>query len=132
MRGLYDRRRAGQIAHHADTIDNPYLINLNTWRVEGFLKNGYVFDEESGSSVALITAVSYHDLNNRYGLRNWAANQLNVYVNALYQGNFEGGGLIDNDHRLSAGLSVNVDKYGERLAVSGSALNLDRLEVVPW
>ena len=131
VRGLYDRRRAGQIAHHADTIDNPYLINLNTWRVEGFLKNGYVFDEESGSSVALITAVSYHDLNNRYGLRNWAANQLNVYVNALYQGNFEGGGLIDNDHRLSAGLSVNVDKYGERLAVSGSALNLDRLEAVP-
>jgi hypothetical protein len=112
VRGLYDRRRGGQMA---DSITNPYRINLNTWRIEGFMKNGYVFDEESGSSVALIAAVSYHDLNNKYGLRNWKANQLNAYLNAIYQGNFEGGGLIDNDHRLSAGVSVNFDKYGETL-----------------
>ena len=126
VRGLYDRRRAGQFA---DTIANPYHINLNTWRVEGFVKNGYVFDEESGSSVALITAVSYHDLNNDYGLRNWKANQLNAYLNAIYQGNFEGRGEIDNDHRLSAGISVNFDKYGETLNILPD--NLNRWEVVP-
>ena len=126
VRGLYDRRRAGQFA---DTIANPYHINLNTWRVEGFVKNGYVFDEETGSSVALITAVSYHDLNNDYGLRNWKANQLNVYANAIYQGNFEGRGEIDNDHRLSAGVSVNFDKYGETLNILPD--NLNRWEVVP-
>ena len=110
VRGLLDRRLGGQLA---DSIKNPYRISLNTWRVEGFLKNGYVFDEETGSSVALITAVSYHDLDNRYGQRLWKANQLNAYVNAIYQGNWEGGGLIDNDHRLSAGLSLNYDKYNE-------------------
>ncbi len=126
VRGLYDRRRAGQFA---DTIANPYHINLNTWRVEGFVKNGYVFDEETGSSVALITAVSYHDLNNDYGLRNWKANQLNAYLNAIYQGNFEGRGEIDNDHRLSAGISVNFDKYGETLNILSD--NLNRWEVVP-
>ena len=126
VRGLYDRRRAGQFA---DTIANPYHINLNTWRVEGFVKNGYVFDEETGSSVALITAVSYHDLNNDYGLRNWKANQLNAYLNAIYQGNFEGRGEIDNDHRLSAGVSVNFDKYGETLNILPD--NLNRWEVVP-
>ena len=126
VRGLYDRRRAGQFA---DTIANPYHINLNTWRVEGFVKNGYVFDEETGSSVALITAVSYHDLNNDYGLRNWKANQLNVYANAIYQGNFEGRGEIDNDHRLSSGISVNFDKYGETLNILSD--NLNRWEVVP-
>lgn len=126
VRGLYDRRRGGQLA---DTIANPYLINLNTWRIEGFMKNGYVFDEESGSSVALITAVSYHDLKNTYGLRDWKANQLNAYVNAIYQGNFEGKGIVDNDHRLSAGLSVNIDKYREQLNIIPESL--DRLEVVP-
>ena len=131
VRGLYDRRRGGQIGHHTDTLSNPYLINLNTWRVDGYIKNGYVFDDASGSSVALIAAASYHDLDNRYGLRNWKANQLNVYANAIYQGNFEGGGLIDNDHRLSAGLSVNMDKYGEQLALSATTLHLDRMEVVP-
>jgi len=129
VRGLYDRRRGGQIGHMADTITNPYLINLNTWRVEGFMKNGYVFDEESGSSVAVITAVSYHDLNNGYGLRNWKANQLNAYLNALCQLNFEGSGEVDNDHRLTTGLSLNVDNYRERLSLLPQAL--DRLEIVP-
>ncbi len=131
VRGLYDRRRGGQVAMFSDkaSMTNPYLINLNTWRVEGFLKNGYVFDEESGSSVAVITAVSYHDLDNHYGLRNWKANQLNAYLNALYQGNFEGGGLIDNDHRLSAGVSVNYDKYEEGLKIQPLDLNLNRQEL---
>ena len=129
VRGLYDRRRGGQIGHGADTIANPYLINLNTWRVEGFMKNGYVFDEESGSSVAVITAVSYHDLNNGYGLRNWKANQLNAYLNALCQLNFEGSGEVDNDHRLTTGLSLNVDNYREHLSLLPQAL--DRLEIVP-
>ena len=129
VRGLYDRRRGGQIGHMADTITNPYLINLNTWRVEGFMKNGYVFDEESGSSVAVITAVSYHDLNNGYGTRNWKANQLNAYLNALCQLNFEGSGEVDNDHRLTTGLSLNVDNYRERLSLLPQAL--DRLEIVP-
>ena len=107
VRGLYDRRRGGQ----PDSIANPYRIDLNTWRVEGFLKNGYVFDEETGSSVAIITAVSYHNLDNHYGKRDWQAKQWNAYLNAIYQGNWEGGGLVDNDHRLSAGLSVNFDRY---------------------
>ena len=129
VRGLYDRRRGGQIGHHADTIANPYLINLNTWRVEGFLKNGYIYDDESGSSVAVITAVSYHDLNNTYGVRNWKANQLNAYLNAIWQGNFEGSGLIDNDHRVSAGVSLNVDNYHESLSILTQPL--DRLEITP-
>ena len=140
VRGLYDRRRGGQrpltIASHQTALpDNPYLIDLNTWRVEGFLKNGYVFDEESGSSVALITAVSYHDLSNKYGNRLWDAKQLNAYLNAIYQGNWEGGGLIDNDHRLSAGLSINFDRYDEQLHADGPTwippMNLDRFEVTP-
>ena len=131
VRGLYDRRRGGQIGHHSDTITNPYLINLNTWRVEGFMKNGYVFDEESGSSVAVITAVSYHDLNNSYGLRNWKANQLNAYLNALCQLNFEGSGEVDNDHRLTTGLSLNFDRYEENLQLPITNYQLDRQEVVP-
>ena len=131
VRGLYDRRRGGQIAHHSDTISNPYLINLNTWRLEGFFKNGYVFDEESGSSVAVITAISYHDLHNTYGIRDWKAGQLNAYLNALCQLNFEGRGEVDNDHRLTTGLSVNFDRYEEKLQLPVSDYQLDRYEVVP-
>lgn len=134
VRGLYDRRRGGQLS---DTIANPYLINLNTWRVEGFMKNGYVYDDESGSSVAVIAAASYHNLQNQYGLRDWHAAQTNAYINAIWQGNFEGVGEVDNDHRLSAGLSVNFDKYDETLVlpVTGNpspvTYDLNRYEVTP-
>ena len=134
VRGLYDRHRGGQNTHHTSQITNPYLIDLINWRVEGFVKNGYVYDDESGSSVAIITAVSYHDLDNTYGARTWKASQLNAYFNGLWQRNWEGGGLIDNDHRLSAGVSVNFDKYGERLTFNEltiNDLNLDRYEVTP-
>ena len=126
VRGLYDMRLGGQLA---DTIANPYHIDLNTWRVEGFMKNGYVFDPISGSSVAVIVAASYHDQKNKYGNKAWNASQLNAYLNAIYQGNWEGGGLIDNDHRLSAGLSLNYDRYKENLSLL--PLVLDRDEVTP-
>lgn len=112
VRGLYDHRRGGQMS---DTLADPYRIDLRTYRVEGFLKNGYVYDEESGSSIAVIAAANYHNQANRYGLRQWDAAQTNAYLNALWQGNFEGKGEVDNDHRLSAGLSLNYDKYDERL-----------------
>ena len=129
VRGLYDRRRGGQMA---DSIAKPYHINLNTWRVEGFMKNGYVFNPESGSSVAVIAAVSYHDLNNQYGIRTWKANQLNAYLNAICQLNFEGGGLMDNDHRLSTGLSLNYDKYNEVVNMLETGLmDLGRQELTP-
>ena len=114
VRGLYDSRRGGQMA---DTLQRPYRIDLRTYRVEGFVKNGYVYDDESGSSVAIIAAASYHNMANRYGLRQWDAAQTNAYLNALWQGNFEGRGEVDNDHRLSAGLSLNYDRYDENLAL---------------
>ena len=64
-------------------------------------------------------------------MRTWQANQLNVYVNGIWQRNWEGGGLIDNDHRLSAGVSVNYDKYEELLQLPITNYQLDRFEVVP-
>ena len=128
VRGLYDRRRGGQLA---DSIKNPYRINLNTWRVEGFFKNGYVYDPESGSSAAVIAAISYHNQDHFYGLRNWKANQLNTYLNAMWQGVFEGGGEVDNDHRLTTGISVNYDRYEEDLHLPVTDFQLDRQEVVP-
>ena len=81
--------------------------------------------------MALITAVSYHNLDNTYGPRTWKASQLNAYLNGIWQRNWEGGGLIDNDHRLSAGVSVNFDKYNETLTLSLSPLSLNRYEVTP-
>lgn len=146
IRGLYDRRIGGQ---RSDTIDasgnkspisDPYKIDLRTWRVEGFFKNGYVFNDETGSSLGIITSVSHHNQANQYGHRQWDASQTNAYLNAMVQLNFEGPQptnpqfrTLDQDHRLNLGLSLNFDDYREHLILPLQATDtiLDRYEVTP-
>lgn len=139
VRGLYDKREGGQrpmTFHKNHTLPaTPYEIDLRTWRVDGFVKNGIVLDEETGSSIGIIAAASYHDQLNYYGRREWDASQANAYLNAIYQGNFEGSERLgmDNDHRLSAGFSLNYDKYNETLlpADTLALMDLSRQEVTP-
>lgn len=144
LRGLYDQRSGGQ--QHAScraTVtlpDTPYLIELNTKRIDGFMKHGIMLDEESGMSIGIVTAASYHHQTNRYGVRQWNAAQVNAYLNAIFQNTWEGGdilgGGVDNDHQLSAGLSVNYDKYIEDINLTTALLTtptigLNRQEVTP-
>ena len=128
VRGLHDERHGGQRpTHHTPyTVHHtPYLIDLRTDRVEGFMKNSIVFDEESGMSLGIIAAGSYHDQDNRYGRTQWRASQANGYLNAIFQntwsdehhhhhhGEAEQEEEHELSHKLSAGLSVNYDQYWE-------------------
>ena len=129
VRGLYDRRIGGQTREAlalSSFASSPYIIDLNTWRVDGFMKNGYVFDAEMGTSIGVITSVSYHNQQNTYGPRQWNAAQTNAYLNAIFQTSFDDSATDlwdDHSHKLATGLSVNYDGYGEavgeRLEVRG-------------
>ena len=140
IRGLHDERHGGQRANqhtkkgHYTLPADPYRIDLTTDRMEGMMKNGFILNEETGMSIGLITAAGYHRQRNTYGQRLWNASQWNGYLNAIFQNTWEGGeilgGGVDNDHKLSAGVSVNYDQYTEMLQV-GERLNLDRQEVTP-
>ena len=119
VRALYDQRLGGTLS----TIRNEelgirnYPIDLRTRRIDGFVKNGYVFDQETGMSVGVIASASYHSQTNRYGSRLWDANQTNAYLNAIFQTSFEDPSIdpFDNhEHKLSAGISVNYDRYDEQ------------------
>lgn len=125
IRGIYDKRESGQItAGTKEYIDPPYLIGLNTRRIEGFMKNGYVIDPEREMSVGIITALSYHDQDNTYGNRLWQASQLNAYLNAIF--------AIEpaEGHKLTAGLSLNFDRYRETLNLP-TVGDLSRQELTP-
>lgn len=120
VRALYDQRIGGQITrpmHGHTAIDNPYRIDLRTRRIDGFMKNGYVFDAAMDRSIGIIAAASYHSLTNHYGTRLWDANQTNAYLNAIFQTRFDtpSDPFGWHTHKLSAGLSVNFDRYSELL-----------------
>ena len=124
VRGIYDRRLAGQTSETRKQLEQegkaPYGIDLRTRRIDGFVKNGYVFDHERNMSIGIIAAGSYHSQTNDYGPKTWDASQANAYLNAIFQTNFENPELDPEDnheHKLSAGLSVNYDRYNESVNV---------------
>lgn len=134
VRGLYDHRIGGQTKEAVTVAPTPYHIDLNTWRVDGFMKNGYVFDQETGMSIGIIASASYHNQQNSYGSRQWNAAQTNAYLNAIFQTSFDDSAtdLWDNhSHNLSAGLSVNYDGYQEELSLVSPIDNLNRWEMTP-
>ena len=140
VRGLYDRRQGGQtkdalaVSSFAST---PYHIDLNTWRVDGFMKNGYVFNHDLGTSIGIIASASYHHQQNTYGSRQWNAAQTNAYLNAIFQTSFDDSAIDpwdNHQHKLTAGLSVNYDKYDESLSpLALSTYNLieSQMELTP-
>ena len=144
VRGLYDRRQGGLTKETTESL-SPYKIDLNTWRVDGFMKNGYVFDAETGTSIGIIASASYHNQQNTYGSRQWNAAQTNAYINAIFQTSFDDSDTDpgdDHTYKLSAGLSVNYDRYDEAITAyphplpegKGDALSvvdLSRWEVTP-
>ena len=134
VRGLYDRRQGGLTKEATDTL-SPYKIDLNTWRVDGFMKNGYVFDAELGTSIGIITSASYHNQQNTYGSRQWNAAQTNAYLNAIFQTSFDDSATDlwdEHHHNLSTGLSFNYDGYVEAIGRDGDETRrLDRWEVTP-
>ena len=123
VRGLYDRRIGGQTQEASSLspfASSPYKIDLNTWRVDGFMKNGYVFDAELGTSIGIITAASYHNQRNTYGPRHWNAAHSNAYLNAIFQTSFDdyaSDPWEEHHHNLSTGLSLNYDGYNEVLSL---------------
>ena len=134
MRGLYDHRIGGQTKEAVTVAPTPYHIDLNTWRVDGFMKNGYVFDQETGMSIGIIASASYHNQQNSYGSRQWNAAQTNAYLNAIFQTSFDDSATDlwdDHSHNLSAGLSVNYDGYQEELSLVSPIDNLNRWEMTP-
>ena len=138
VRGLYDHRVGGLTKEATDAI-SPYAIDLNTYRIDGFMKNGYVFNNELGTSIGIIASASYHHQQNSYGSRHWNAAQTNAYLNAIFQTSFDdyaSDPWEEHEHKLSTGLSVNYDEYDEELLLTSYALPphhhyLNRWEVTP-
>ena len=133
VRGLYDHRQGGLTQEANQSAARPYAIDLNTWRVDGFMKNGYVFDAETGTSIGIIAAASHHNQQNTYGAeRQWDAAQTNAYLNAIFQTTFDDSATDlwdDHSHKLSAGLSINYDRYNEAIGLLGD--EAIRHEVTP-
>ncbi len=122
---LKEDRYSGQLAFNKDSIrdmEHPYGIGIMTKRAEGFVKVGYVLNNSLNSSFGSINSISYHDQNSFFGVRKYEGDQLNYYLNLMYETN-----LVNKKHTLVSGFSFNLDNYKEKL----DSVNSSRFERIP-
>lgn len=121
QRGDHSHGGGGTNADNANSSDThaiPYLIDIDTKRVEAFAKNAYIFDPDNSGNVALITSAIWHEQDAAYGMREYDVIQRTLYASLMFERNW------GDYHALSAGLSFNYDHYRQHF-------RLDRLGTMP-
>lgn len=112
---LNEDRNSGQVAHHGTTLSDPYRINMQTDRYEAFIKQAYIFDKEHNTNLALITSGTIHQMDAVYGRKLYNVEQQNAYASLLFETEFT------PQHALSAGLSLNYDRYDQQYRLTNDA-----------
>ena len=124
IRYLHEDRTGGQASKHHDFSD-PYRIQLNTNRIEGYTKQAYIINADKVESVALILSGSYHEQLSMYDRTPYNIYQKNLYAGLLYEKEFSPA------HSLSSGLSMNYDGFNENLTRNPERGVFNRKETVP-
>lgn len=121
VKALYEDRTGGQMdAGRGHPL--TYEFGNVTRRVEVFSKTAKLFPEKPYQGLGLIVNALIHDATARFGFRQYAGQQRNVYTNLIYQNI-----LGNTNHTYKAGLSYLLDAYDERFADS----TFRRTESVP-
>lgn len=108
---LLDEKTGGEVGFRpADkSSTSVYGLQIDTRRVEGFAKIGYIFPQKKYKSIGLQLSAFDHDQKSYFGLTNYDAHQTNFYSNLIYQS------IIGNsNHTFRTGLSLQNDRYDEQ------------------
>ena len=97
---------------------NPYGVNVNNERFEGYMKAGYDFKNQR-QMLALITNFTYHEMGSYYGLNTYSGNEYTMYGNLIHTLYLD---KLDV-HALSSGISIMVDQADEILNQSSINTN---------
>lgn len=125
VKTLRDDKMGGQMAYDPKTDylkSSKYGLEINTQRLEGFGKIGYVFPQSTYKSIGFMFSALDHQQNSYFGYNIYNGRQQTIYGNLIYQS------IIGNTHhKFRTGLSYVYDKYNESL----TSANYKRTESVP-
>jgi len=124
-KGIWMDDIGGQIQFQPDRdkLDtNIYGVGINTNRIEGFVKVGYVFPKNKFTSIGLQLTGINHKQESYFGIRRYDAKQESGYANLIFQS------IIGNtQHKIKGGSSYLFDRYDETL----DSINYKRTEIIP-
>ncbi len=122
---LHEKRQGGQMEMDSHQMAHGrYDIDIETDRYEAYMKHAFVFDHEHGSNIALFTSASMQELSSTFGHKDYYVNEKNLYASLVFETHF------NEQHSLSAGLSLNHDYLGQSLAYSTAASHATPLPVI--
>ncbi|WP_185152864.1 TonB-dependent receptor, partial [Fulvivirga aurantia] len=125
VKAMTDNKLGGEVAFNEDqprTTNNPYGVNIETNRYEGFGKLGYVFEGTPYKSFGFQFSAIKHEQDSYFGLNDYNADQNTIYGNFIFQSI-----LGNTSHKFKTGISYIYDSYDEQL----NTLDFDREEHVP-
>ncbi len=106
---LDEKSSAGQIDRHTKHTTDPYRIDLDTRRYEGYMKHAFILNRERNMNIALACNMSMHQLGATYGHKLYHVNEKAAFAQLMFETDFM------DVHSLSAGLSLNYDYLGQHL-----------------
>jgi outer membrane receptor for ferrienterochelin and colicins len=110
---LTEERMGGQVSFDRGMQplpSNPYGINIENDRVEGFLKTGYVWPNQR-TALAWLSNFSHHETNSFYGLNRYDADETRFYGSLILTRDLDRAGI----HALNSGVSFIYDRFNETL-----------------
>ncbi len=124
IKGVWSESMSGQVDynHDLDLIQPNWGAEINTQRLEAFMKIGKVFPDRPYSSIGFQLSGMYHNQDAYFGRRSYDGTQNSLYANLIYMGIFG-----NTNHQYRTGLSFQYDDYTEQIHING----FDRIEAVP-
>ncbi|MEL7587944.1 MAG: TonB-dependent receptor [Prolixibacteraceae bacterium] len=110
---LNEDRIGGQVNFRKDmerNTLNPYGVNVQNERFEGYVKGGYDF-KGLRHSLAFISNFTHHKMGSYYGLNTYSGNEYTLYGNLVHTFSID----PMNVHSLNSGASIIVDQADEIL-----------------
>ena len=119
----------------AMTVISPdFGVDMNTNKINGFAKIGYLFPDDDFKSIALQISSTYNSQNAKVGETNYSGTQLSSYLNLIYQQEI---GKNKEENSFKMGASCQIDSVNEDLLLnykydsSNAGFNFKWMEIVP-
>lgn len=122
---LTEDRQGGQTAFRKGMLSqpgNPWGIDIQNDRLEGFFKAGYVWPNQR-TALAWLSNISRHETRSDYGLASYDGEETRFFGSAILTRDLDAAAI----HSLNTGVSMIVDHFNERLYDR----NMNRTEKVP-
>ena len=106
VRAIQDTRDGGQLT----SISNRWGSDILNRSINGYFKIGVPLNEENTQNVAMIADYNYQDMDSKFGMTSYIADQHSAYMNLLYQN------VVNDSHQFTLGFNGTFDRYNEDFA----------------